>query len=234
MGLLQTDRGHILSFCQRPLRPRFAAVAVYCGLTVLLTTLAQDAVAQGSPKYRMRFPATLDPHAGPSVRPPRLRVTPPRSSAEGFGRQFLSPYQYLGAYPFGSYGYGYPDDSSADYSADSMPARDVDPADYVTEVKPARNVQTLDDSSAVGKLQVTEERVGAKNVVRLTWRDEGARASQVALFLADSGRTVLAAETVRSPPFTWAFELQPRTAFAGMTVVLPGGSLVTQYVAVKR
>ena len=112
--------------------------------------------------------------------------------------------------------------------------RDVDPANYSTEVKPARNIPTLDDSAAVGELQVTEDTNDSKKAVRLTWPDKGGGATQVAFFLADSGRAVLAAETVRSPPFTWLFEPQPRTAFAGMTVVLPGGSLLTQYVPFRR
>jgi hypothetical protein len=112
--------------------------------------------------------------------------------------------------------------------------RDVDPANYSTEVKPARSIQTLDDSAAVGKLQVTQETSDSTSVVRLTWSDEGVGATQVAFFLADSARAVLAAETVRSPPFAWLFELQPRTRFAGMTVVLPGGSLVTRYVPYRR
>jgi hypothetical protein len=155
-------------------------------------------------------------------------------SSGRFRQQFFSPYQYLGTYPIGAYGDGYPDDSVSRYSADSAPVRDVDPASYSTEVKPARSIQTLDDSAAVGKLRVTEETDGSRKAVRLTWRDEGVGARQVAFFLADSSRAVLAAETVRSPPFTWLFEPQPRAAFAGMTVVLPGGSLVTQYVPYQR
>jgi hypothetical protein len=108
--------------------------------------------------------------------------------------------------------------------------RDVDPARYATEVKPAQNVGTPQDSATVGKLQVSEERAGAKDVVRLTWGGKGAAASQVAFFLATADSTVLSAQTVRSPPFTAVFEPPPATAFTGMTVVLPGGSLVTQYV----
>jgi hypothetical protein len=77
---------------------------------------------------------------------------------------------------------------------------------------------------------VTQE---GEKLVRLTC-DNGAGATQVAFFLADSSRAVQAAQTVRSPPFTSLFELRPGTAFAGMTVVLPGGSLVTQYEAIKR
>jgi hypothetical protein len=217
------------------LRQNIRAIAVCLGLAMSLT-LADDAMAQDTPEYRMRFPAagTLVPRSVSPVRPPRLTVTPPRSSAEGARRQFFSPSLYFDAYPFGWYGHESPDDSAGDYPADSMLVRDVDPAKYSTEVKPARNIQTLDDSTAVGKLQVTEETDDSRKAVRLTWRDDGVGATQVAFFLADSSRAVLAAETVRSPPFTWAFELQPRTAFAGMTVVLPGGSLVTQYVAIRR
>jgi hypothetical protein len=205
-----------------------------CFSSALLFTLAGNALAQGSPGYRMRFPAgTIGPRPGSPVRPPRLTVTPPGRSADGSRRQFFSPGQYFGVYPFGWYGYE-STDSSGDYPADSMPVREVDPADYAREVKPARNVQALDDSAAVGKLQVTQETRGSNKAVRLTWRDQGAGATQVAFFLADSARVVLAAETVRTPPFTWLFEPHPRMAFAGMTVVLRGGSLVTQYVPYRR
>jgi hypothetical protein len=213
----------------------FAAVAVCCGLTLLLTSAA-DALAQGSPGYRTRTPPAGSPgaRAGSSVRPPRLTGTQPDSRNPGrFRHRFFSPYQYLGSYPIGAYGDEYADDSVSSYSVDSAPVRDVDPANYSTEVKPARSIQTLDDSAAVGKLQVSEETDGSRTV-RLTWLDKGVGATQVAFFLADSARAVLAAETVRSPPFTWVFEAQPRTAFAGMTVVLRGGSLVTQYVPYRR
>jgi hypothetical protein len=218
------------------LRPRFAAVAVFCGLMVLLTS-TEYALAQESPGYRTRTPATVSPgaRAGSPVRPPRLTGTQPDTRRRSpFRQQFFSPYQYLGTYPIGAYADEYPDDSVSSYSADSAPVRDVDPANYSTAVKPARSIQTLDDSAAVGKLQVTQETSDSKSVVRLTWSDEGVSARQVAFFLADSGRAVLAAETVRSPPFTSAFEPQPRAAFAGMTVVLPGGSLVTRYVPYRR
>ena len=160
----------MVSFCRRLPRPRLAALAVWCAFMVLLTS-ADDALCQVSPGYRMRFPTGAP--VGSSVRPPLLSVTPPGSAAGSFRRQFFSPYQYLGAYPFGSYGYGYPDDSTGGYSADSVPVRYVDPADYATEVKPAAKVHTLDYSAAVGKLQVTEETVGSKKVLRLTWRDNG-------------------------------------------------------------
>jgi hypothetical protein len=231
-----TDRGRILSFCQRPSRRRFAAVAVCCALLVLLTS-AEDAFAQGSPGYRTRIPARGSPgaRAGSSVRPPRLTGTQPDTRSPGrFRHQFFSPYQYLGSYPVGSYESGGADDSTDGYSADSARVRDVDPANYATEVKPARTVQRLDDSAAVGKLQITEETDRSRTAVRLTWRDDGVGATQVAFFLADSNRAVLAAQTVRSLPFTAVFESPPATAFTGMTVVLSGGSLVTQYVPYRR
>jgi hypothetical protein len=216
------------------LRPRFAAVAVFCGLMVLLTS-TEYALAQESPGYRTRTPATVSPgaRAGSPVRPPRLTGTQPDTRRRSpFRQQFFSPYQYLGTYPIGAYADEYPDDSVSRYSADSAPVRDVDPANYSTEVKPARSIQTLDDSAAVGKLQVTQET--SEKLVRLTWVDHGVGATQVAFFLADSNRAVLAAETVRSPPFTWRFEPQARTKFVGMTVVLQRGSLVTQYVPYGR
>lgn len=199
---------------------------------MVLLTWADYALAQGSPGYRPRVPPGDSPgvRTGSSVRPPRLTGTQPTNrNPGGFRRQFFSPYQYLGSYQS-----AYANDSTNGYSGDSVPVRDVDPARYSTEVKPARNVATLDDSAAVGKLQVIEETDGSRKTVRLTWPDEGVGATQVAFFLADSSRAVLAAATVRSPPFTWRFEAQPRTKFVGMSAVLPGGSLVTQYVAYGR
>ena len=168
------------------------------------------------------------------MRPPRLTGTPPDTRPPGrFRQQFFPLYQYPWYFDY-AYDDEYPDDSVGGYTADSAPLYEVDPANYSTEVKPARTIATLDDSAAVGKLQVTEETAGSRKAVRLTWRDNGAGATQVAFFLADSSRAVLAAETVRSPPFTWRFEPPPRTKFVGMTVVLPGGSLVTQYVPYGR
>ena len=108
--------------------------------------------------------------------------------------------------------------------------REVDPASYSTVVKPAAQVQVLDDTAAVGRLQVSSETAGSKTLLRLTWPN--ARrivATQVAFFLADSAKAVLSAQTVRAAPFTAVFERAPRTAFAGMTVVLPGGNVVTRF-----
>ena len=215
------------------LRPPYAAVAVCCGLMVLLTS-AEDALSQGSPGYRMRPPAagSPGPPAGPSVRPPRLIGTPPDTRPPGRFRQWFFPLYQYPWYSDYAYDDEYPDDSVNGYPADSAPLYEVDPANYSTEVKPARNIQTLDDPAGVGKLHVSQE--ASEKLVRLTWVDNGTGATQVAFFLADSARAVQAAQTVRSPPFTWFCELRPGTTFAGMTVVLPGGSLVTQYEAVRR
>jgi hypothetical protein len=211
-------------------RAQNIAVAVCLGLALALA-LADDGFAQSTPGIRMRPPAA-DPRirlGGPGG-PPRLTGMPARSFNRGrFRHHFFSPFQYFGAYPFGFYGNAYGDDSVGDYSADSAPARVIDPADYTTDVKPAPSVQQLDDSAAVGKLQVTTETSGSKTLLRLSLRGSAGGASQVAFFLADSARAVLSAQTVRNPPFTTVFEPPPRTAFAGMTVVLPGGTLVTQF-----
>lgn len=211
----------------------YAAVAVCCCLAVSLT-LPEHAFAQG----RMRQPAVAPPvRLGGPTGPPRLTGSPPRRFDQGRGRfhkQFFSPYQYLGWYPYGFYGNDYPADSMGGYSADSAPARDINPADYTTEVKPAANVQAPDDSSAVGKLQVSSETSGSKTLVRLSLRGNAGGAAQVAFFLADSAKAVLSAQTVRSPPFTAVFDPPPATAFTGMTAALPGGTLVTQYLPYRR
>ena len=196
-------------------RPCFVAVGVCFGLTVLLT-IPEDGLAQSVPGYRMRVPS------GASVRPPRLTGTTPSIPGRAgghFGRRFVVPYLYLPWYPVGSSDYAYPDDST----------------DYSTETEPAREIYPVDDSvPAVGRLQVSFEPIVSRTIVRLTWRDHGVGASQVAFFLADTARAVRSAQTVRSPPFTALFEPPPGTAFAGMTVVLPGGTLVTQFLPYRR
>jgi len=160
--------------------------------------------------------------AGGSVRPPRLTGPTPsildRAGGQ-FGRRFVIPYLYFGWYPVGSSDYAYPDDST-DYSMETESARDIYPVDAAVP--------------AVGRLQVSLEPIVSRTVVRLTWRDQGVGTTQVAFFLADRARAVLSAQTVRSPPFTALFEPPPGTAFAGMTVVLPGGTLVTQFLPYRR
>jgi hypothetical protein len=202
------------------LRPRSAAVGVCVGLTVLLT-LPDHGLAQSVPGYRMRVPA------GASVRPPRL--TGP-STLDPVGRQLrrrsFIPYLPYGWYDVGSDGYAYPDDSTGEaYSTETPPAA----------TQPGRDIYPIYDSVPdVGPLEISSSRTASGLIVRLTWRDHGVGAAQVAFFLADSARAVLSAQTVRSPPFTALFEPPPGTAFTGMTVVLPGGTLVTQFIPYRR
>ena len=206
-------------------RPHFVAVGACFGLMVLFT-MPDNGLTQSVPGYRMRMPtgSPLRP-TGASVRPPRLTGTTPSipNRAGGqFGRRFVVPYLYFPWYPYVSNDYAYQEDSTADYSMQSE-------TEAVSDVYPA------DDSVPdVGRLHVSFESIASKTVVRLTWRDSGVRAAQVAFFLADGARAVLSAQTVRSPPFTALFEPPPGTAFAGMTVVLPGGTLVTQFLPYRR
>ena len=208
-----------------------AGVAVCFAIALSLTT-AGDALAQDAPVYRTRPPATAPPgQLGGSARPPRLTATPPGPVDPGAGRRrFFFPYAFFDGYPVGIYDYNYVDDSTADYPVDSAQVREVDPADYSTEVKPAAKVQALDDTAGVGPLQMKVETSGSKSLIRLTWpNQQNISAAQVAFFLADSAKAVLSAQTVRAPPFSAVFEPAPRTAFTGMTVVLPGGTLVTRF-----
>jgi hypothetical protein len=69
-----------------------------------------------------------------------------------------------------------------------------------------------------------------KAVLRVTWQNPGLPAAQVALFLAGSDQAMLSTQTLRSPPFTALFEPPPGTAFVGMTVVWPDGTLSTRIV----
>ena len=97
-------------------------------------------------------------------------------------------------------------------------------------MQPPREVFPVYDTvAAVGPLVVSSTPV-SRTMVRLSWRDGGLGAKQVAFFLADSSRNVLAAETVRAPPFVAVLKPPPGTVYAGMAVVLPGGAVETQYV----
>ena len=98
------------------------------------------------------------------------------------------------------------------------------------ESEPAVNVYPIYDSlPEVGPPEVSSRRIASGIVVQLAWRERGVVAEQVAFFLTDSARAILSAQTDRSPPFTADFQLPAGTAFAGMTVVLPGGNLVTRF-----
>jgi hypothetical protein len=204
---------------------------VVCMSLVLFLATPDGALAQDSPGYRPRPPAAVPPPRLGTPGPPRLTPTPPSQVDPRAGRrEFFFPYAFFGGFPVGIYDYPYASDATAEYSVDSAQVREVDPADYATVVKPAAQVQVLDDTAAVGRLQVSSETAGAKTLVRLTWpNDRRIAAGQVAFFLADSTRAVLSAQTVRAAPFTAVFEPAPRTAFTGMTVVLPGGNVVTRF-----
>jgi hypothetical protein len=193
---------------------------------MMLLGISRNALAQ-HPGPGMRMPPRVSLGG---VGPPRLIGIPERNRSQGSGRfrhHFFSPYPF-GFYPYSS-SYDYPEDSTADYPRDSV-------AGYSTEVEPAREVYPIDQSvpATVGGLQVSVESVGSRNIMRLSWRDRGVYAAQVAFFLADASRNVLSAQTVRAPPFTVLFDPPPRTALAGMTVVLPNGALVTRFVPYHR
>jgi hypothetical protein len=196
--------------------------------------MSESGLAQGVPGYRMRLPAgsPFSGRFGASMRPPRLTGSADGTldrRGEPFGRRFL-PYDNFGWYFLGPDGYGYPDDStSGAYAADSAAPS------YSTKSEPTVEVHPVHDSEPeVGPLEVSSRRVASGTIVTLTWRDRGLRAEQVAFFLADSAKAVLSAQTDRSPPFTALFEPPSATAYAGMTVMLPGGTLETQYVPYRR
>ena len=199
--------------------PRIATVGVFFGLAVVLT-MPNNGLAQG---YRIRV--LTGGHLGAAgVRPPRLTGTTPSTldPSGGFSRRRLAdPFQHFGWYFVSSDGYAYQDDSAG--------------GSYPTETETARDVYPLYDSTPdVGRLELSSRHIASKFVVRLTWRDHGLGAAHVAFFLADSAQHVLSAQTVRSPPFTALFQPPPRTALAGMAVVLPDGNLVTQFVPYRR
>jgi hypothetical protein len=207
-----------------PLTSHLAA-GLFIWLAVLLTIPGSGA-AQSVPGYRMRIPigGPVAGHTGASMRPPRLTGITDATLGLGngpFRRQLVVPFQGFGWYFAGSDGYSYPDDSAGQ--------------GYSTETEPARDIYPIFDSLPdVGRLEVSSRRMASGVVVRLTWPDHGTGAAQVAFFLADSAKAVLSAQTDRSPPFTALFEPPPGTAFAGMTVVMPGGSLVTRFVRYRR
>ncbi len=153
-------------------------------------------------------------------------------------RPFFPYFPYLPYWPDGYYGYDdYFPDSAGYTPADSAGHghSDVYPAETQhVPVQAAREVYPVYDTvTAVGPLVVSSTPV-SRTMVRLSWKDRGTGAKQVAFFLADSARNVLAAETVRAPPFVAVLQPPAQTAYAGMTVVLPGGALETQYVPYRR
>ena len=190
-------------------RPRIAAAGVSFGLAVSLT--ASDTGLAQNAGYRMRG----------SVRPARLTGTthtPEGPEGGPFRRRVFFPDVYFGSYLVGPD--GYPHDSTG--------------ATYPRETETRAAYPAFDTVPDVGPLAVFVKQLAPRTIVQLTWRDPGVGAAQVAFFLTDSARGVLSAETVRSPPFTALFHPPPRTEFAGMTVVLVDGNLVTRFVPYRR
>src|SRR5215203_5061826 len=208
-------------------------VALGLSLWLAASLTLPDAFAQGRPGPGMRMPPL---GGGGSVsgspRPPRLALpSNPDRPGDGRHRPFFPYWPYWGGgyYDYDDY---FPD--SAGYSpADSADTGYSDvytPETQHVPVQPPREVYPIYDTvAAVGPLVVSSTAV-SRTMVRLSWQGGGTGAKQVAFFLADSARNVLAAETVRSPPFVAVLQPPAQTAYAGMTVVLAGGVLETQYV----
>jgi hypothetical protein len=128
-------------------------------------------------------------------------------------------------------------------SADQYP-----PAGYTTDTLGARAARRVPDTwPSLGRQlavpgiapgagdSLVVERVSVMDIVptaalRLTWRSAGLEAAQVTLYLADSSQAVLAAQTLRGPPFTALLQPPPGTAYAGMTVTLPDGTTTSRLV----
>jgi hypothetical protein len=213
-------------------RLRSWVVGVSIGWALLLTSLDQ-AVAQSAP-YRMRFPAGglgggRPPAAG--VGPPAVGVRPPRLTGSPDDSEKPPDGSFpRGSFPFADFGwyygwddYEYADDSTTEaYPSDTMPVRKAEPSRDVYPV--FYNVSEPDS------LEVSSRRISSGILVRLSLPARDTTARQVALFLTDSAKNVLSAQTDRTPPFTAEFPLPARTAFAGMTVVLPNGNMVTKFV----
>ncbi len=114
-------------------------------------------------------------------------------------------------------------------AADTLPAGEIRPVlDPRVAVAGAGGVG---DSLVMERVSVVDQ--VTRTGLRLTWKDAGQPAEEVTLFLADTTRSVLAVQTVRTPPYTALFEPPPGTAFAGMTVVWQDGSTSTRVVAYR-
>ncbi len=113
--------------------------------------------------------------------------------------------------------------------ADTPPAGDMRP--LVDPRMAVPGAGGVGDSLVVERVAIVDE-VTATGL-RLTWKDAGQVAAEVALFLADSARSMLSVQTVRTPPYTALFEPPPGTAFAGMTVAWPDGSTSTRFVSYR-
>jgi hypothetical protein len=153
----------------------------------------------------------------------------------GFGFFDFGPRAFpLGFFPsFGGWGWGgaAPAYSGGPYSSDTLASGYVQQA----EARPALGRQLAVPVTGSAGDSLVVERVTVMDVVpaaalRLTWRNARLPAEQVALFLADTARAILAAQTIRAPPFTALLEPAPATAFAGVTVVWQDGTTSTRMV----
>jgi hypothetical protein len=84
------------------------------------------------------------------------------------------------------------------------------------------------DSLIVERVSVMD--VVPSAVLRLTWRSAGLEPAEAVLFLADTARAVLAAQTLREPPFVALLQPLPGTAYAGVTAVWPDGTTTSRLV----
>ena len=209
--------------------PRLLTLGLSLWLGASLNPLA-DGLAQSARAPALRVPPGGS--LGGSARPPRLTLPDdPNRPGEDGHRRFWPYWPYL---PYGYYDSDdYHPDSAGYYRDDSTGAGYTDAYSTETQrvpVQPPREVYPLYDTLATVGPLIVSSAPDSKTTVRLRWRDGGLGAKQVAFFLADSSRNVLAAETVRSPPFMAVLKAPAQTVYAGMTVVLPGGALETQYV----
>lgn len=81
------------------------------------------------------------------------------------------------------------------------------------------NLGGMADALAVDKL--------ANGILRLSWRPDGRAVTEVGLFLADAQQRVLAAQTLRAPPFSALFGSARGAAYVGITVAYADGQSAT-------
>ena len=84
------------------------------------------------------------------------------------------------------------------------------------------------DSLVVERVSVMD--IVPSAVLRLTWRSAGLEPAEIVLFLADTARAVLAAQTLRAPPFIALIQPPRGTAYAGVTAAWPDGTTTSRLV----
>lgn len=188
--------------------------------------------------YRSRFPQHDRPHGIGGV--PGLGHG--RRFAHGFPgfgfRHGLTAGIIVGAFPFYSfwngfaypyYGYGPPYYYGPRYHGGAPPGRvpdDVSSGIPVPGDRIAVPGRAGSDSLIIEQL--------TDSIVRLTWLDPGREVAEVGLFLADSERRVITAQTLADPPFMALFEPASYATMAGATVVWPDGRTSTTLVEYRR